>query len=90
MTCEPNEFQCANKRCILKTWMCDSDDDCLDGSDEAFCATNPPGSPCRYNEWMCASGAQCIPKSFHCDMEVDCQDQSDEIGCSKTKNFSLL
>ena len=41
--CEPNEFQCENKRCVLKTWLCDSDDDCLDGSDEKFCATNPPG-----------------------------------------------
>ena len=32
--CQPNEFQCDNRRCILKTWRCDSDDDCGDGSDE--------------------------------------------------------
>ena len=33
--CQPNEFQCANGiTCILKTWVCDSDDDCGDGSDE--------------------------------------------------------
>ena len=32
--CQPNEFQCDNGRCILKTWRCDSDDDCGDGSDE--------------------------------------------------------
>lgn len=87
--CEPNEFQCDNKRCILKTWRCDSDDDCGDGSDETFCATNPPGSQCKYYEWMCTSGDQCIPKSFHCDGEMDCQDTTDEIGCSKSAMFSL-
>jgi len=32
--CEPNEFECDSKKCILKTWRCDSDDDCGDGSDE--------------------------------------------------------
>ena len=32
--CEPNEFQCDNGRCVLKTWRCDSDNDCGDGSDE--------------------------------------------------------
>ena len=72
--CEPNQFQCDNGKCILKTWMCDSDDDCLDGSDERNCGTN---------EWNCSSGNQAIPKSFHCDGEVDCTDLSDEIGCSE-------
>lgn len=41
--CEPNEYQCDNKKCVMKTWRCDSDDDCGDGSDERNCATNPPG-----------------------------------------------
>ena len=41
--CEPNEFQCDNRRCILKTWRCDSDDDCGDGSDE-----RSVGKACRH------------------------------------------
>ncbi|PNF14537.1 hypothetical protein B7P43_G15031, partial [Cryptotermes secundus] len=80
--CEPNEFRCDNKKCVLKTWRCDSEDDCGDGSDESSCATNPPGSPCRYHEFQCRSGRQCIPRSFHCDLGVDCLDGSDEVGCS--------
>lgn len=88
--CEPNEFRCANKRCILKTWRCDSDDDCGDNSDEENCATNPPGSPCRYNEFQCRSGNQCIPKSFHCDLERDCVDGSDEIGCCELISLNVF
>lgn len=81
--CEPNEFQCNNKKCVLKTWRCDSDDDCGDGSDEANCATNPPGSLCAYHQFACHSNNQCIPRSYHCDMERDCVDGSDEVGCCK-------
>lgn len=32
--CRNDEFQCSNWRCIRANWICDGDDDCLDGSDE--------------------------------------------------------
>lgn len=32
--CKDGEFACANGRCIQKSWACDHDDDCGDGSDE--------------------------------------------------------
>lgn len=81
--CEPNEFRCSNKRCILKTWVCDGDNDCGDSSDESNCATNPPGSSCEYHQFACQSGDQCIPRSYHCDGQPDCIDRSDEVGCCK-------
>ncbi|KAG0729589.1 Basement membrane-specific heparan sulfate proteoglycan core protein [Chionoecetes opilio] len=81
--CEPNEFECDNRKCVLKTWLCDSDNDCGDLSDEKNCEPSPPGSQCRSNEFTCETNTQCIPKSFHCDGDVDCVDTSDEVGCSK-------
>jgi hypothetical protein len=81
--CEPNEFQCNNRRCVLKTWMCDGENDCQDNSDEENCASvsSPSSGPCRYDEFQCAN-RQCIPKSFQCDSQSDCSDNSDEIGCT--------
>lgn len=32
--CPDNEFRCNNGMCIMKDWLCDGIDDCLDGSDE--------------------------------------------------------
>ena len=35
--CDKGEFRCASGECISKTWLCDGEKDCLDGSDENLC-----------------------------------------------------
>lgn len=80
--CEPNQYKCNNRKCVLKTWICDSEDDCGDGSDEQNCGPKQEGR-CSPVEYACRSQDQCIPRSFHCDGQTDCLDGTDEIGCSK-------
>ena len=33
--CPPKTFPCNNTMCVHKAWVCDGEDDCGDGSDEA-------------------------------------------------------
>lgn len=36
-TCQPGFFLCPDHRCIYNSYVCDGDQDCLDGSDEKDC-----------------------------------------------------
>lgn len=57
-SCSANEFRCDNGRCIFKSWKCDYENDCKDGSDERDCTY----APCADGEFTCANH-RCIPMS---------------------------
>ncbi|XP_049880284.1 low-density lipoprotein receptor-related protein 1 [Pectinophora gossypiella] len=77
-TCPPLHFTCGNGACVPLVWVCDTDGDCGDGSDEgALCAHRH----CARDEFRCASG-RCIPREWLCDAEADCPGREDEAECS--------
>jgi hypothetical protein len=85
---EPDFFRCKNQRCINSAFVCDSENDCGDFSDENNCEefkkSLQRNSTCREDQWRCADKL-CIPQEWVCNGESDCPDSSDEVqGCSTT------
>lgn len=94
--CTSANFICMNGKCIYKSWICDIDDDCGDGSDEHpnLCAQHT----CDPSMFRCDNG-RCVRPYFRCDYDNDCRDNSDERDCShptcgpnefECKNFRCL
>ena len=67
-------------RCVSLTYVCDADDDCHDGSDEAdsICAD----ATCPPEAFVCAN-SRCISPRWRCDFDNDCGDNSDELDCGQ-------
>ncbi|XP_014453989.1 complement factor I isoform X6 [Alligator mississippiensis] len=70
--CTPQEYCCANKKCIPLTETCNGINDCGDLSDELCC------KECKNKSFLCNSGV-CIPKKYLCNKEVDCLTGEDEL-----------
>merc|ERR1711934_601243 len=85
-SCAAGEFQCASGECVQSDWVCDTESDCTDGSDEAGCATDCSGA----HQLKC-NNSKCITKEFQCDGDDDCGDNNcgdnwDERNCTGSCN----
>jgi len=76
--CKADEFTCKDGSCIQTDWVCDTEADCADKSDEEGCPTDCSGT----HQLQCKNG-QCITKEFQCDGDDDCGDLTDEVDCHK-------
>ncbi|XP_053571495.1 SCO-spondin-like [Bombina bombina] len=93
--CSVGQFACSLLGCVDASFVCDGQDDCLDGSDEQHCGTSsifvpstavtrtmltPGPSLCSSKQFTCGSG-ECLPMEKKCDLQQDCADGSDETNC---------
>ncbi|PRD24443.1 UNVERIFIED_CONTAM: Sspo [Trichonephila clavipes] len=82
--CGDGEFPCNDGKCIDTYRWCDSNKDCSDGSDEAYCRKNTffdkNPNKCSNKFFKCHDGP-CIPLNGRCDGYFSCDDNSDEKDC---------
>nr|XP_021127707.2 low-density lipoprotein receptor-related protein 2 isoform X4 [Anas platyrhynchos] len=73
--CPVGQFQCNDGNCTSPHFLCNTQSDCHDRSDEdpVLCANHQ----CETHQWQCAN-KRCIPEAWQCDREDDCGDNSDE------------
>ncbi|KAG8190914.1 hypothetical protein JTE90_014395 [Oedothorax gibbosus] len=76
IVCKPDEFKCANHKCISSKKLCDGINDCDDYSDEG----RQCDSTCDTGKFRCKND-HCIHSTFVCDFDDDCGDMSDEQNC---------
>ncbi|XP_061491391.1 prolow-density lipoprotein receptor-related protein 1-like isoform X2 [Rhineura floridana] len=78
VVCGWAEVACRNgQECVSYEYVCDGEEDCIDGSDEDNCSQfcSNPGI------FQCWSGNKCISEKYRCDGVQHCPDGSDESSC---------
>jgi hypothetical protein len=76
--CAEGSSKCASDgRCVPNDKLCDTFQDCDDGSDELPHQCEVPVE-CPRRHVKCPTNRQCIPRRYMCDGEDDCGDNSDE------------
>ncbi|CAB3256651.1 unnamed protein product [Arctia plantaginis] len=92
LNCEPNtmrncttdEYTCLDRRCILKTWLCDGVRDCTNGEDEMNCEVHCEEDQytCKTQEHLISSAFRnCVNRKHVCDGMKDCPEGDDEDKC---------
>merc|ERR1711941_62631 len=75
--CSVEQYTCKDGTCIEDDWVCDTELDCADGSDELNCATD-----CSGPHQLKCDNCLCIENAWVCDGENDCRDNWDERNCT--------
>ncbi|XP_065657457.1 low-density lipoprotein receptor-related protein 8 isoform X1 [Hydra vulgaris] len=80
ISCNKDEFKCANGKCEKKKQVCDGIDDCGDNSDEADELCSPTAAPvsCNNDSYQCKNESKCIPMTSVCNSIKDCANGDDE------------
>ena len=83
--CSQTDYKCDDGTCILNIYVCDSNIECPDGSDERRChhmcqPLNDSLCLCNPSQFLCSSGG-CISIAKVCNGLSDCEDLSDERSC---------
>ncbi|XP_063385358.1 sortilin-related receptor-like [Cydia fagiglandana] len=77
VSCDADQFTCANGMCITSSWQCNGNNDCGDLSDEIGCPL------CAAPMLSCDDASRCYLPQWKCDGEADCPDFSDEKNCTR-------
>uniref|UniRef100_S4RW70 CUB domain-containing protein n=1 Tax=Petromyzon marinus TaxID=7757 RepID=S4RW70_PETMA len=86
--CPDDQLRCANGRCVLRTWECNGQDECGDGSDERGCKPNLAqlsGFEKSYvGVYLCVSAdctMRCNPINIYADVSLECSSCALDYPC---------